>query len=526
MNSKRTWWSLFFFIFLFLPACTPDEELPSTPTVITVGLADQPTPVELHLLASDPAAYEGAHLQLTGEYVRLPLLYCDSETHSSAATWTIGEGSAQLLAGGFDAQLRALLPDSLVIAVSGRWQRWQGDVGCGKRTTRQDIYYLEVFDIISPSPLVQITLTPDGAVADASLPQATLSAVSTQIADSFSPTPDPGATEPPPPPTPSLTPIGTLEPGATVQGTPSQTPAGLPSIPTMTAQAVGTPTAATGSTPTASASGSATPVTATPTGFATSSPTGTAPPDATATSPGASGTATHAATPLSVPTATAGAGNQAVISKGTFDAEELVTGQLDFDQIHAWDFTVSAGDAITVTVASSPGLDIAISIVDALGNSVWEQDLSPEGAIELLGNASLPAAGSYQIRLVAANGSPGTYAMMALFKDSYPFVAQGILSYGGTQQSSLAENNDHFWFFHGDTGELITISTTPLDSGDLFLELYGPGGNNLSGFVDDTIAGEPESLTDFTLPETGMYSIRVGEYDFLTSDYQILISGG
>jgi hypothetical protein len=236
------------------------------------------------------------------------------------------------------------------------------------------------------------------------------------------------------------------------------------------------------------------------------------------------GTATPTTAAVALPTATTGPSAFTVVDKGDLDAEELVTGNLASDESHAWGFSVDANDAITVSVAAEPGVDVMISIVDLLENTLWEQNLSPAGSVEAMVNAPLPSAGDYQVRLVSANSSAGSYAMMILFKDSYQFVAQDILDYGSSEAGTLEANNDHFWFFHGASGETITLSLTPFDSGDLFLEVYGPDGGNLTGFFDDTAAGETETLVDFDLPENGMYSIRMGEYDFLPSSYQITLN--
>jgi hypothetical protein len=90
----------------------------------------------------------------------------------------------------------------------------------------------------------------------------------------------------------------------------------------------------------------------------------------------------------------------------------------------------------------------------------------------------------------------------------------------------MQEDNDHFWHVYGTAGETVTIRVTPSDSSDLFIRLFGPNDTLLVDFHDETGDGEVEEILSFTLPETGIYSILVGEFNFGRSDYSIeLISG-
>ena len=94
----------------------------------------------------------------------------------------------------------------------------------------------------------------------------------------------------------------------------------------------------------------------------------------------------------------------------------------------------------------------------------------------------------------AGNGAIGNYAMIFLLSDSYNFVAKGILNYGDSRTTTLMADSDHFWFFDGEIDDTITLAIIPNDDGDLFLELYGSEAENISGFVDDGLAGEQEQL--------------------------------
>jgi hypothetical protein len=72
-------------------------------------------------------------------------------------------------------------------------------------------------------------------------------------------------------------------------------------------------------------------------------------------------------------------------------------------------------------------------------------------------------------------------------------------------------------------GNKINIRVTPSSQADPYLELYDPRGSRVLT-IDDTGTGETESLEDYEALSDGMYGIRVGEFDFATMTYQILLT--
>jgi hypothetical protein len=78
----------------------------------------------------------------------------------------------------------------------------------------------------------------------------------------------------------------------------------------------------------------------------------------------------------------------------------------------------------------------------------------------------------------------------------------------------------------GTGGDVVTIRVTPGDNSDLFIYLYGPDGTILVDFHNETGEGEAEELLSFTLPDTGFYSILMGEYSFNAATYTISLTGG
>lgn len=512
---RKTWCILCTFLFLLI-GCGPGENATPTPfptataEVTPALVSNGPVAVAIADLATNPEAYEGARLQLTGQYQRSPRLVCGADPHPSPANWNLATGEAMVQASGFDEQLRTLLPDGLTVTVVGRWQHWRGPVGCGKQARPSDIWYLDVNRVVSPSPLARVTLTPTGMAEEAVIAQAVPTT-----------TPTLAATEALPISSPSPVPA---------TGSPTSTPT-QPVIATPTAEIVASPTLST-----------TTPVTATATVTATIDPnataTATTDPDATATAtptrdPNATATPTATATATTNPNATATAtsatlptstrGNLTVIDQGSIatDFEELVTEQLGGNEIHSWTFSIEASDAITVNVASESDLDTVVAILDSADTRIIERNDAGAGKVERIQGLELPEAGDYKIQIRSANGGAGYYSFMPLLSGAYNFVFLGNLNYGGSQTVPLPEENDHIWHFYGNANDNITITVTPNDDGDLFLELYGTSAELVSDFIDTGGIGEQEQLSEFILPDTGLYAIRIGEFDFQATGYQI-----
>jgi hypothetical protein len=324
--------------------------------------------------------------------------------------------------------------------------------------------------------------------------------------------------------TPTLTttealPISSPSPNPTT-GSPTSTPT-QPVIATPTAEIVASPTLSTTTpvTPTATVTATTDP-NATATVTPTRDPNATATPTATATAttnPNATATATSATLPTST------RGSLTVIDKGTVetDFEELVTDQLGGNEVHSWTFSIEASDAVTVSVASESDLDVVLAILDSADTRIIERNDAGAGKVERILGLELPEAGDYKIQIRSATGGGGYYSFMPLLSDAYNFVFLGNLNYGGSQTVPLPAENDHLWHFYGNANDNVTITVTPSDDGDLFVELYGTSAELVSDFIDMGGSGEQERLSEFILPDTGLYAIRIGEFDFQASGYQI-----
>ncbi len=202
-------------LLLFMTGCRlRQEEVDATPTPFGTWspvLDSRPVPADIGALIDAPESYEGAYVQVSGVYERLPLLVCGSDAHPSPVTWQLSAPDGRVVGvHGREAEMRRLLPDGLWMTANGRMTYFEGAIGCGKRAKIQQFWYLSVDKIISPNPIVPMTLTPVGFTAvDTPMPTAASTPTVMPTATStpaVMPTATPVPTVmPPPSPSPSVT---------------------------------------------------------------------------------------------------------------------------------------------------------------------------------------------------------------------------------------------------------------------------------------------------------------------------------
>ena len=473
----RSAFMLVLFVAIMLSACDQSDQSDVTsPTPFPSAAPSQrittaaPIPISLANLAANPDFFIGATLQLSGQFQRLPRLECDGETHRSPASWALVSEGYLANASGMDRQLRSLIAEGQQLTIEGRWLKYEGPVGCGDFAPDEAVWYLSIDRVLDPHPLVRASATPflsvqvtATTVAQLPLPQATA----------------PGS-------------VVTVEtPTLAVNESPVESP--VPAEPTATLAAYP------GATP------SLTP------DLAFASPTVTV----VETSP--TSTATGQATASATPTGS-------VVEKGPMEDEDLYFSTLGASTRDRWTMDLVAGDSITVTVSPGPSADIVLSILDSNGASlVNEQNLAAAGEVETITNLSIANAGIHSVLVKTAQGVQTDYAVMFMTADSYSFILKGRLAMGATRNDSLRENVDHYWFFNAESGQSVSIDVLPVGGGDPYLELVGPSGSRMLT-IDDTGDGELEYLDNYTLLESGLYGLRVAEFDFQPMSYQVTVS--
>lgn len=495
---KNGWLALLFLVGLLVVACQEQVTPTNTPRPVpTIGRPpfDAPPVAALSLLRN-PTDFQGLDLELSGAYKPLPLLVCGADRHVSPASWTITEGEIEILAGGFDQPLRELLDPGTEVVVQGRWQLWEGPVGCGRRAPVEKLWYLAVSDIILPNPLVsggaiaQLPEAEPGLQGTPGLPDSpteeplvTQTALATQEAD--------------------LTPlIATATPGSVASSTPPPTPTEETAVsrtPTSTPTTGATPTPSRTPTPAGQA-------TATSTNTPTVSPTQTSPPTATS---------------ANTATATTVAGEYTPIGY-----EDLVKRMISANASHTYRFVADSGDTVNVASAPSAGLDISIELIGPNGNTLQVRDTASAGQPESLGPYNLTTGGVHQV-IIEAGATSGHYAVVVQTLDALPYIVfQGNINYGDTVSGGTPVDRDDMWNFIGSAGESITIEASATTSTDLILYVNGPDSIELDFADEDLTVGPPgdQEIIELDLTEDGLYTIGVGEIDFNPIGYTLTLT--
>lgn len=209
--------------------------------------------------------------------------------------------------------------------------------------------------------------------------------------------------------------------------------------------------------------------------------------------------------------------------RGSINYEELTMGNLQSGAVDSWTIDVESSDYLTITVAPAASANMIISVLDPDGQIIVDrQNLAPAGEVETVANLSVNVPGLYNIHIAADPVMQSDYALMVMNSDSYPFAFRGTLNPGIPRSDSIADGTDVFWFFSATDGEIISLTVAPVGLEDAYVELYGPDSSRLLT-LDDGLGGEAEILENQSILESGMYAIRVGEFDFEEMSYQIVM---
>jgi hypothetical protein len=488
-------WFLLLLVVLVV-GCQPEvATVTGTPTATIPPLVGDPIPVELSALAANPTIYENAYIQLTGQYTHQPRLVCKSEPHPAPVTWGVRSDTLLALAGGFDKQLRPLLPPGLTMTIAGRWQHWQGNVGCGDSVQPQDMWYLHVTEIISPSPLTLVTLTPGGVpvaqVDETPISEGTPAAQLEPTEESIN-----GETAVPPPSEPTTsssqsTPDSEELVRATATTAVSDDPRATPTPTSQFNRNTATPDDI---EPTATPTGNNGTTTPTPTPLA-----------------GTSGTASPTPTTAGLTTSTP---SPTPKSKGEAELETLHMNFLDGNETHLWTFDNEVvNNNLTVQVVPAAPANITITIYDTNNNQIASENSTGTGIKEIISNLTLPTEGIYDIVINDNNGIGGDYAIVIL--DDFSFnITLHQTDYGAPQIASFTEDEEQIWFFDGNADDTITITANPTTGEpDIGFEFVGPFAEPLD-YIDELFdSSDAEVLQDFTLDDDGLYGIWLFGFD-------------
>ncbi|MAT98745.1 MAG: hypothetical protein CL608_16505 [Anaerolineaceae bacterium] len=481
----------------FADAAEP-EETPDTA---------QPLAVSITELVADPEAYADSFIEITGQYRRLPLLVCDSDPHPAPATWELAAADGSVVAiGGFGSQVRSLLPSNLTMTVVGVWQLFEGPVGCGKSATTAEIWYLKARDIVSPSPIARVTLTPTGSgtqIADVDEDTAVATPTDNNLTPTLTPT-RPEGDDGEPVGTPTL--ASTTVPAPPGDGTSTSTPT--------REDEAGEPTF----TPSPTREGD------TGTGTPTSPPNGAATPTASS----GSGTPTPTSANGGNPTPTTGALATTTRNPSDFDTvefdplgpEQPILELLEAEQAHLYPVIFDYNGAITITAVAEPTMNIVLEIIGPTSDVVQQANNTGNGGLESIVNAQLNTALDYKIRIYNLNDNEGDYCLVFSEGGGFPDTIKGRIEYGQTINNRIEVLGIDYWCFLGTADDNVSISSAATGAeGDFVVGLFGPPDFDSIGtvFQDGTIM-------NVSLTENGMYMIGVLDFEAGAAGYTLTLT--
>jgi len=464
-------------------APTPFPTANGTSTIIPQG----PITLSLVELAAAPGFYKDTLIQVTGQFHKEPLLVCESNPFSPPSTWALAEEGVSIPAGGFDEQVRTLLPETMTVTAEGRWRQWQGLIGCGKQAQPREIWYLDVSRILSPSPLTQVTLTPSLGEAGTSIAEVPIEGEDL----------------------PTLTPEGLgggeeSLPIVTVEPTPETEPGELPEA---TATFAIYPEEVPETTPTVQ-----------PT-EATASPALT--PVITAT------IATPTNTPISgTPTATVASLGPGIDQGDLYSSDaEFSTSRLEANTIHSWSIDLLEGESVTVYAIAPQPANLTLTVTRGDEVIINEQNNAAAGNPEVVNfTSNTPGDQTYEVLVKADTGIATDYAILPYLTDDFPTTSiAGFINPGSPQSNiTLAADSVHFWFFTAESGRNLTVRVVPNAESDPVFYLYGPGAEYIEA-IDNGFEGDEEIYQD-VLQATGLHAIRIYEFNYSSMTYQLEIT--
>jgi hypothetical protein len=460
--------------------------------------------VSLKEMVDDPEAFMGDQLRLSGNLSRAPLSQCSLKSRTHPANWILSDGDNEISIAYRYPETAQLSRELSGVVVHGHWLHWEGMVGCGQDVQMEEQWYLSVERLESPNPVAFVPMVSESEEEPEDVPDQGPELIG----------PEEQATV-------TLTPFVFTEGDDEITdlNTPSPQAANVTQTPIMAATPSATMTIFSSTPPTPTLEDGQPPPlsTSTPTQEVPALPT-TATPTMLAASP----TVSIDLTPLASATVNA----QSTIFRMDLPVSSIETGNLGQNEIHRWTHEITSTKQLTVNLASDHQLDIVVTIVDPAGQILVLQNNSHGQEPEIVEGITLIEPGVYDILISSPTGEPGFYAILISDDESYPFLFKGTLLIDDVRSIIMVSETDHFWHFTGNSGQSISLSVVPFDDSDLFLNLFGTDGISLIRFHDETTSGEPEQLINYILPDTGIYSLRVGEYNLGQAEYEIFLTDG
>lgn len=214
-----------------------------------------------------------------------------------------------------------------------------------------------------------------------------------------------------------------------------------------------------------------------------------------------------------------------------FEAGDLIYGTvqqevLQTDEAHIWFLEGRAGDEISlIATPVDDYLDLDVWLLDPELRRLVMQDASLAGEPELI-TYILPRDGQYIVVVQDFFREAGTYNIELTVSGENYLIEAGEMAYDQTVSYALQVGRGTLWSFNGREGDVINIVAAPTNAeSDLVISLRDANGEPAVQ-VDNTLAGNEEILTEYTLTSTGVWSIIVQEYSDSGGNYTLTLTEG
>ena len=204
-------------------------------------------------------------------------------------------------------------------------------------------------------------------------------------------------------------------------------------------------------------------------------------------------------------------------TKNFFDAGDLLYGArksetLNNSEAHAWFFQGRPGDEVRIVVRPLTDiLDLEVWLFDPTIERLTAKDEYAAGDTETI-DFTLPQEGQYLILVREFFGEAGDYEIELSAVPAAAPELVGRINYDEPVEGTLAPQQMALWLFTGDEDDVLDIELTPgSESEDVVLILQDPQGNTVLE-VDETLAGQRETIDGFTIPVDGQWSLIVKSF--------------
>ncbi len=205
----------------------------------------------------------------------------------------------------------------------------------------------------------------------------------------------------------------------------------------------------------------------------------------------------------------------AAIELDVIEFGEAVDGELTetmTEQIYA--FTGSAGDSISVTMISDD-FDTYLYLYDQDGFEIASNDDAAGNLDARIGPFTLPTDGQYRITATSfSRAATGSYTL------SLDLISLQEIAFGETVMSELGSNNQTFFTFAADIGDIINITVD--SESDTNLSLNDPYGYSVISDEDGGAGNNPE-ITDYVISSEGTYTIIVGSSSNEAASFELTL---